>query len=135
MTRTIGFGREKGMDFDFSVDKLNLSLTLTMAGEDASVCIFGGDRPHIGCTALAVPHPGISDRDKMSSTVSVINVAGHRDGLVAEYCAKKLSSERGCVVTVSCGIHYEKFDEDIKRELFEKLDILCEEISERLKKE
>lgn len=116
------------MELDFFNEKLKLKVSVILAGGDVSICIHGGDKPHIGCTALAVPHPGICEKDKKSSTVSVINVTGHRDGSAAEYCAKRISGELKCVAAVSCGIHYNDFNINVKNELFEYLDELCKEI-------
>lgn len=122
------------MEFDFHDEKLKLKVSVTQAGSDISICIYGGDKPHIGSAALAVPHLGITEKNEKSSTVSVINVVGHRDGRVAEYCAKKISGYQECVVAVSCGIHYNDFDENIKNRLFESLDELCEEMIKRIQK-
>lgn len=48
-------------------------------GENLCVVVTGGDQPHMGCVALAVPHPGISNPGLPSATVSALNLPAHRD--------------------------------------------------------
>lgn len=71
-----------------------------LCGEDISVCVCGGTKPHIGAAALAVYEP---ERD--SATVSVMTVYSHRDDKVAAYFAKAISREIKRTVSVSAGIH------------------------------
>ncbi len=71
-----------------------------LCGEDISVCVCGGTKPHIGASALAVYEP---ERD--SATVSVMTVYSHRDDKVAAYFAKAISREIKRTVSVSAGIH------------------------------
>ena len=48
-------------------------------GDDYHILVNGGERPHIGCTVLALPRPSLDGSGKMSSTASVLNVTGHKD--------------------------------------------------------
>ena len=48
-------------------------------GEDILLYIQGGDKPHIGCTVMAVPRPSLSGNGERSVTSSVMNLTGHKD--------------------------------------------------------
>lgn len=84
-----------------------LELSVVRLGEDLSVTISGGDRPHIGSVALAVPRESLTGDGSISSTVSVINVVGHKDDVICTEVAGLVASAANCVVTVSCGIHFD----------------------------
>ena len=101
------------MRIEASVQNVALSAEAVRMGEDLCVVLTGGDRPHLGCAALAVPHPGISDPDRPSATVSTLNVPAHRDGDIANLVAKELSSALGCHVAVVCGIHFDRFSPEL----------------------
>ena len=47
------------------------------------ILLYGGERPHIGCTVMAQPRPSLADPQKMSSTASVLNLSGHKDETVS----------------------------------------------------
>jgi hypothetical protein len=74
-------------------------------GKDFCVALYGGDKPHVGAVAIAVPRKSLADPDKTSATTSVIALTGHKEDELAKCVAHKLASTLGCVVTVSCGIH------------------------------
>ena len=81
-----------------------LSLDLYPVGEDIAAVLYGGDKPHIGCTVLAVPRPSLTG-EGMSCTSSVLNVTGHKDEILCRLVAETLCKRHG--VTVSCcgGFH------------------------------
>ena len=60
--------------------------------DDYHILVSGGERPHIGCTVLAIPRPSLDGSGKMSSTASVLNVTGHKDEEVCRYLAEKVSA-------------------------------------------
>jgi hypothetical protein len=77
---------------------------------------------------LAQPHPGISEPQKMSATVSVLNCIGHRDAAIAQPLAKKLAAELNCVVVIACGIHFEHFTPKIQKDVLDTVDLMEKEI-------
>lgn len=79
------------------------------------VSMFGGEKPHIGAVAIAIPRPSLEDALKISSTSSVFTLMSHKDDQVARPTAEKLARELKEVVVVVAGIHIEKATkEDIK---------------------
>ncbi len=91
---------------------IGLDISAVRMGEDLSVTISGGTKPHIGCCVLAVPRPSLADSNQISSTSSILNVCGHKDDIIAKAVAEKLSSTLNCIVTVSCGIHFDQITKD-----------------------
>lgn len=51
----------------------------TKIGEDILLYVKGGEKPHIGCTVIAVPRPSLSGNGQTSATSSVLNLTGHKD--------------------------------------------------------
>lgn len=74
-------------------------------GNDFTISIYGGDIPHIGAVALGIPRPSLQDINKISSSVSLLTITGHKEDIIAQNCAKKLSSKLNSTIVVSCGIH------------------------------
>ncbi|MBN2324165.1 MAG: hypothetical protein JXQ30_10555 [Spirochaetes bacterium] len=74
-------------------------------GKDLLAIVEGGDRPHIGSVAVAVPHESIRKDKTVSSTVSVHNLPRHRDGEIAAPLAKLLAETANRVTVVSAGFH------------------------------
>lgn len=75
-----------------------------LSGDDVTIVIQGGTRPHVGTAVLAVPRPSLSGQG-MSATVSRINCTGHLDDEVAAVVARRVAAVRACVVACTCGIH------------------------------
>lgn len=74
-------------------------------GNDWNISIYGGDIPHIGALALGIPRPSLKDKNKISSSVSVLTITGHEEDVIVQKLAKILASTLNCTVVVSCGIH------------------------------
>jgi hypothetical protein len=77
-------------------------------GSDLLVILSGGDKPHIGSVAVAVPRPSLEDHRVMSSTSSVYNFLGHKDQVIAQRVAEVLSSRLNRQVVVVAGFHRER---------------------------
>lgn len=86
-------------------DKHQISLNKIDCGKDVSVTIYGGDKPHIGAVAVAVPRESLTGDGSISSSASVICIAGHKEDELARKIALKISAAWNCVATVSVGIH------------------------------
>ena len=69
-------------------------------GEDILLYIQGGDKPHIGCTVMAVPRPSLSGNGERSVTSSVMNLTGHKDENICRMLAEDVC--RTCGKTVVC---------------------------------
>lgn len=92
------------MEFSLTVGRTDILCVVVPMGSDCSINICGGCAPHVGTVALAVPRPSLTGSGT-SATVSVLNCTGHKDDVIACDVAKRVSSECGCVVTCTCGIH------------------------------
>lgn len=105
-----------------------LTAEIIPMGRDLCVAVTGGDRPHLGCAALASPHPGITDPSVSSATVSTLNLPGHRDDRLADSIAKTLSSALSRPVAVLCGVHFDLFSPQLVIEAENAAKMLCDEI-------
>lgn len=86
-------------------DKYKVQLIAIKMGKDWNVSIFGGDKPHIGAVAMGVPRQSLSNDNKISASVSVLTVTGHKEDEVIVPITKKITSKANSIVAVSCGIH------------------------------
>lgn len=103
-------------------------------GGDLCVVVTGGNRPHLGCTALAVPHSGITDPNLPSATVSTLNLPAHRDDYLANQIAKVLSSILAHPVAVVCGVHFDCFSAEVAANVEYAGENLCQEILKQMGK-
>lgn len=97
------------MEFTLEVAGQPITVTVTPMGSDIALAIFGGQKPHIGCTVLAMPRPSLTGHGR-SATVSTLNRTGHKDDVVATQVAHAVAAEMNCVVSCSCGIHIDEAD-------------------------
>ncbi|HAX74135.1 MAG TPA: hypothetical protein DCY20_11480 [Firmicutes bacterium] len=95
-------------------EQVTITLCVTELGNDLNVSLYGGDKPHIGAVALAVPHESLADANQLSATVSTLVVMRHKEEALAKDVAYQLSKTLNKVVSVSCGIHID----NIKPEQF-----------------
>lgn len=99
-------------------------------GDDLSVLVYGGEKSHIGSISIAEPRESLTGEGK-SATVSTFVFSGHKDDIIGNYFAKKLSKELETRVVVNCGIHYNNLSlDDIKN-----VDKSCKEILKNLLEE
>ena len=74
-------------------------------GQDLSVVIIGGTRPHIGAVAIATARASLAEATERSATASVLCVPGHQDDLPAREAALRLAKATGHTVSVAVGLH------------------------------
>ena len=99
-----------------------------LVGEDLVLSIWGGSKPHIGATALAVPRPSLKDPTVTSSTSSVLTRVGHKEDEIVKRVSERISAALGRTAVVSAGIHWDFLgEEDV-----EAVRSICEELTERL---
>ena len=75
--------------------------------EDILLYIKGGDKPHIGCTVMAVPRPSLSGNGERSVTSSVMNLTGHKDENICRMLAEDVCRTSGKTVVCTGGVHLE----------------------------
>ena len=78
--------------------------TLT-GGNGLIVSILGGQTPHAGAVAIAVPRASLKDEEKLSVTSSVFTLVGHKDDQIARPIAEKLAIQLNQVIIVAAGVH------------------------------
>ncbi len=96
--------------------KHKVDLVITPVGRDLLAVIFGGDQPHVGAVAVAIPRPSLKDAGRLSSTSSVITLTAHKDDQVAKMAAETLARKLNKVTVVSAGMHIDNASEaDIRK--------------------
>ena len=83
---------------------LSICCELTSMGNDYTISVYGGERPHVGSVVMAIARPSLTG-EGMSATSSVLNAVGHKDEAVARMFAEAVAIEKGCTAVCSCGIH------------------------------
>ncbi len=110
---------------------ISLAAVVVPMGRDLLVGVAGGDAPHIGCAALAVPGDAPAAPAKRSATVSTLNVAGHRDGEAADRMALRIAAALGAHVAVVCGVHVDAITPQGIQAVREAADELAERIIQK----
>lgn len=82
-----------------------LQAAAVRCGADLAVIIGGGEKQHIGATAVGVPRPSLQDANVVSASASVLCLTGHKDDLLARQAALQLAAQVGHTVTVTVGLH------------------------------
>ncbi len=109
---------------DLFYQEFHIRVHMEEMGEELCVTISGGDRAHIGSVAIAEPRESLTGDGTASATVSTYNFPGHKDDIIANEVARSLTSATGHRCVCLCGIHYDRFSE----ELYTKLLTLQEQI-------
>ena len=107
-----------------TADDYVVKAEVVRVGDDVLVRIWGGEKPHIGAVAAALPRPSLADASRTSATTSVLAFPGHKEDLVARDAAKRLASALGNTVVVTAGIHWD----DLSAEGIEAVQSHCGEI-------
>lgn len=101
-------------------------LTVTPVGEDIHILFSGGDRPHIGCTMMAVPRESLTGDGSISVTSSVMNLTGHKDEAVCRELAEAWCRKTGRVTVCTGGFHVDNITAEQIAELMEEIrKIIC----------
>jgi len=120
--------------FIFGALPYKLSAEVKLIGSDLLVVITGGDKPHIGSVAVAMPRPSLQNRRVMSATSSVYNVPGHKDQVIAQRISEVLSSKLNCTAVVMAGFHSDGISEKGIKKVIENAEKLAQKIHAALKK-
>ena len=59
---------------------------LVQMGKDCTICVWGGDTPHVGSVVMSTARPSLTGSG-VGVTSSVLNGIGHKD----EYVARKFA--------------------------------------------
>lgn len=82
-----------------------IELRAVRVGEDVAVWVYGGEKPHIGCTVQAIPRLSLTGDGSFSSTSSVLNVPGHKDDVICKKVAETLCMRYHAVTVCFGGFH------------------------------
>jgi len=85
--------------------RLKVFCRLIPLGKGLVAHIGGGEKPHVGAVALALPRPSLREKTKTSATASVLTVLGHKDDELARPAALFLAAECRAPVVVVVGVH------------------------------
>ena len=118
----------KRMTFSCGSSPYKIEAEVRLVGLDLMVILYGGSEPHIGSIAVALPRPSLKNEKKMSSTSSVYNFLGHKDGVVAQKLSETLSAGLNKNVVVVAGIHIDKITERGIAKVLENCDKLAHKI-------
>ena len=106
---------------------------IRLVGSDLLVVLHGGSKPHIGSVAVAHPRPSLKDKKRVSSTSSLYNFLGHKDGAVAQKVSETLSATLNRNVVVVAGIHIDRITQRGIEKILENCDKLADKIYKSLK--
>lgn len=70
-----------------------------------SVNLLGGDVPHVGAVAVAVPRASHAQPTQWSATTSVLALVGHKDDELARSMARALARRLAVTAVVTAGVH------------------------------
>lgn len=93
--RTVEYGTGK--------HKIRLEI-LTTRGRGIAILITGGDSPHVGAVALAVPSRNAATGET-TCDINIITAYGHKDRFLAEKAADHICRKTGEIVSVTAGVH------------------------------
>ncbi len=116
----------KPMKIVSTINGHELVLEATFLGKDISVLIYGGDEHHIGGIALAYPTRS-HYRDATTISVSTITAPGHKDYVVANSAAEKISKSLNTTVTVSVGIHVDNASKEMIQQILDSVESMTDE--------
>lgn len=106
----------------------DITCSAVKMGNDWSVSIYGGDIPHIGAVALGIPRLSLEDKNKISSSVSLLTITGHKEDIIVQKIAKYLSSKLNSTVVVCCGIHIKDITFDEIKEINSIIDKIIDDL-------
>ena len=114
--------------------KFEVSLNAVFMGRDVAVTISGGETPHIGAVAVAIPRKSLKGDGSDSASVSVICIPGHKEDELVQITAKRLSTMWGCHVTVTAGLHIDRATPSDREILNIHVEMLISELIEKMQK-
>jgi len=114
--------------------KFEVFLNAVFMGRDVSVTISGGETPHIGAIAVAIPRKSLKGDGSDSASVSVICIPGHKEDELVQRTAKRLSTIWACHVTVTAGLHIDRATPSDLEILNTQIESLISELIEKTQK-
>jgi hypothetical protein len=117
MSQIQGDAPDQTQIFELSYGRLEI--TTGKIGEDILITVAGGEKPHIGCVAIAQPRFSLKDDGSQSVTSSVINLLGHKDEQICRHLAEKAAVRYGVTAVCTGGFHVNRITKKQIEELIE----------------
>ncbi len=92
-------------NFSFAKDNITIEAVFITVGDDYVVIFAGGERRHIGATAIGYPRLSLKNDGSYSASASVFCLLGHKEDMLARMAALELSRAFRRNVVVTVGIH------------------------------
>lgn len=108
-------------------DGYEICCSMVPMGRDLTVCVSGGDTPHIGSVVMSVARPSLTGNG-VGVTSSVLNGMGHKDEYVARKFAETLAKNYNCTAVCACGIHIDEITESQLKQVSDCCDRLLEKL-------
>ena len=108
-------------------DGYEICCSIVLMGRDLTICVSGGDTPHIGSVVMSVARPSLTGNG-VGVTSSVLNGMGHKDEYVARKFAETLAKKYNCTVVCTCGIHIDEITESQLKDVSGCCDRLLEKL-------
>lgn len=124
------------MKFSAGEGKWKVCLTLVrLLFKDGIVAILvGGEKPHIGAIAIALPSKLAHQTDKTVISSSVFTVPGHMDDQIAIPSAVKMARELNEPAVVVAGLYIHKASKEDIDKLISSSDVVTNKALEELKR-
>lgn len=100
---------------------------LVQMGKDCTICVWGGDTPHVGSVVMSTARPSLTGSG-VGVTSSVLNGIGHKDEYVARKFAEAAAEKFVCTAVCSCGIHIDGITPAQLREVSAVCDKLLKQV-------
>lgn len=86
-------------------------ITAVFTMDGISVIITGGEKPHVGGSALSVPRPA-NIENRINCDTWITPRPGHRDSEVAALVSRLICTDTGMTTAVIAGIHIDRADKE-----------------------
>lgn len=110
----------------FSLEKRLLGRTITIQvtplDSGLHLLLVGGDRSHVGAVSMA----------ESGELLHSWAFPTHREQVVSDKWAARISSECRCAATVACGIHYENATKQEIEAILQLTEVLLQEVIKKL---
>lgn len=93
-------------------------------GNDLHVVMTGGEQPHVGSVALGTVNPD----EEEGVHIALITAPGHKEDIVVEKAARRLTRQLGTTVMVAAGMHWDEIDKKGIATVLDHAEMLTEKI-------
>lgn len=85
--------------------KHKVNINAIMCGDEIVAILSGGEKPHVGAVAVALPSPSPKNSGKITSTSSVFTLIGHKDDEIARPFSRRVAKDLNRVCVGVVGVH------------------------------